>query len=54
MHANSLGIRTSNEEPVTIADRDWLQHVYAIGGTGAGKTTWLESLMAQDLAAGRG
>jgi hypothetical protein len=49
-----LGYRTANGEAVTVADRDWLQHVYAIGGTGAGKTTWLESLMAEDLAARRG
>ena len=49
-----LGYRTANGEAVTVADTDWLQHVYAIGGTGAGKTTWLESLMAEDLAARRG
>jgi len=49
-----LGYRTANGEPVTVADRDWLQHVYAIGATGAGKTTWLEGLMAADLAARRG
>jgi hypothetical protein len=48
-----LGYRTANDEPITIADRDWRHHAYAIGGTGAGKTTWLESLMADDLAAGR-
>ncbi len=49
-----LGYRIANGEPVTVADRDWLQHVYAIGGTGSGKTTWLESLMAGDLTEGRG
>jgi hypothetical protein len=49
-----LGYRIANGEPVTVADRDWLQHAYAIGGTGSGKTTWLESLMAADLSAGRG
>jgi putative transposase len=49
-----LGKRTSNEEPVTISNLDWRLRTYAIGGTGTGKTTWLESLMAQDLAAGRG
>jgi hypothetical protein len=41
-------------EAITVADKDWLQHVYAIGGTGAGKTTWLETLMADDLTARRG
>jgi DNA helicase HerA-like ATPase len=49
-----LGKRTSNEEPVTVSDLDWRHHSYAIGGTGTGKTTWLESLMAQDLSQGRG
>jgi len=48
------GYRMANGEPVTVADRDWLQHAYAIGGTGSGKTTWLESLMADDLSNGRG
>ncbi len=49
-----LGYRMANGEPVTVADRDWLQHAYAIGGTGSGKTTWLESLMAADLSQRRG
>ena len=49
-----LGYRIANNEAITVADPDWRQHVYAIGGTGAGKTTWPESLMAADLTAGRG
>ena len=49
-----LGYRLANDEPVTIADSDWLQHAYALGGTGSGKTTWLESLMSADLSARRG
>ena len=49
-----LGYRLANDEPVTVDDRDWRQHAYAIGGSGSGKTTWLESLMADDIAAGRG
>jgi hypothetical protein len=49
-----LGYRKANGEAITVADKDWLQHVYAIGGTGAGKTTWLEGLMADDLTARRG
>ena len=44
----------ANGEAVTVADKDWLQHAYALGGTGSGKTTWLESLMAADLAERRG
>ena len=49
-----LGYRIANGEPITVAARDWLQHAYAIGGTGSGKTTWLESLMAADLTTRRG
>lgn len=49
-----LGFRIANGEAVTVADRDWLQHAYALGGTGSGKTTWLESLMAADLVERRG
>jgi len=49
-----LGYRMANGEPVTIANRDWLQHAYAVGGTGSGKTTWLESLMAADIMDRRG
>ncbi|MGO8738129.1 type IV secretory system conjugative DNA transfer family protein [Rhodoblastus sp.] len=44
----------ANGEPVTVGDNDWRQHAYAIGGTGSGKTTWLESLMAADLSERRG
>jgi hypothetical protein len=50
----TLGYRSANGEPITVAAHDWRHHAYAIGGTGAGKTTWLESLIAADLAAGRG
>jgi ABC-type lipoprotein export system ATPase subunit len=49
-----LGYRLSNDEAVTIADRDWGQHLYCIGASGAGKSTFLEGLNAQDLAEGRG
>jgi hypothetical protein len=49
-----LGKRTSNEESVTVSDADCRHHTYTIGGTGTGKTTWLESLMAQDLESARG
>lgn len=37
-----------------IRQRDRLSHVYAIGKTGVGKSTLLEVLARQDLAAGRG
>jgi energy-coupling factor transporter ATP-binding protein EcfA2 len=40
--------------PFGIKQADRLSHVYVIGKTGVGKSTLLESLARQDLAAGRG
>lgn len=37
-----------------IKQRDRLSHVYVIGKTGTGKTTLLETLIRQDIEAGRG
>jgi DNA helicase HerA-like ATPase len=37
-----------------IRQRDRRSHMYVIGKTGAGKTTLLETLIVQDIAAGRG
>ena len=37
-----------------IRQRDRLQHVYVIGQTGVGKSTLLETMARQDIAAGRG
>ena len=37
-----------------IADEDRLLHCYVIGASGSGKTKFLEYLIRQDLAAGRG
>jgi hypothetical protein len=50
----TLGRRLANDEPITVSDADWRQHQYVIGASGGGKTNYLETLMAQDLAAGRG
>jgi hypothetical protein len=50
----TLGKRLANDEPITVSDADWRQHEYVIGASGSGKTNFLETLMAQDLAAGRG
>lgn len=49
-----LGRRSANNEAVTVAEADFRQHAYAIGATGSGKTTWLQSLTAADLAERRG
>ncbi len=37
-----------------IKQADRLSHIYVIGKTGVGKTTLLETLISQDIAAGRG
>lgn len=40
--------------PFGIKEADRLSHLYAIGKTGVGKSTLLELLIRQDIAAGRG
>lgn len=40
--------------PFGIRQSDRLSHIYAIGKTGVGKTTLLETLISQDIYAGRG
>jgi hypothetical protein len=50
----TLGKRLANDEPITVSDADWRQHQYVIGASGSGKTNFLETLMLQDLGAGRG
>lgn len=40
--------------PFGIKQADRLSHIYAIGKTGVGKTTLLETLITQDIKAGRG
>ena len=39
---------------IGIKQDDRLSHLYVIGKTGVGKTTLLETLIAQDIDAGRG
>jgi Helicase HerA, central domain len=50
--ANTNARRTFNTFGIKQADR--LSHMYVIGKTGVGKTTLLETLISQDIAAGRG
>lgn len=45
---------TSYGIPQHLTDYARERHIYCIGQTGAGKTTFLETLLAQDLAADRG
>jgi uncharacterized protein DUF87 len=40
--------------PFGIKESDRLSHMYAIGRTGTGKSTLLETLMRQDIAQGKG
>lgn len=40
--------------PFGIKQADRLSHIYAIGKTGAGKKTLLETLAVQDIFCGRG
>lgn len=49
--------RTNHRKPnqtFGIKQRDRLSHLYVIGKTGTGKTTLLETLITQDISAGRG
>jgi hypothetical protein len=43
-----------NERPLTLSVVDRRMHLVVIGQTGVGKSTFLRSLIAQDIAAGRG
>lgn len=41
-------------EPVRLGDEDRLRHVYLVGQTGTGKTTMLQSMLLDDIRAGKG
>ncbi len=41
-------------QPIGLYQADRLQHVYVLGKTGTGKSTLIEALAMQDIAAGRG
>lgn len=46
--------RRQHSFPFGIRQRDRLSHLYVIGQTGTGKSTLLENMIAQDIAAGQG
>ena len=52
----TFGLATDNYRrfPVSQSLRDRLQHLFIIGQTGTGKSTLIETLVTQDVAAGRG
>ena len=52
-HAVRLGLR-ADETVVTLGRDTRRRHVYAVGKTGTGKTTFLSNLMLDDLEQGRG
>jgi hypothetical protein len=51
-----LGVRDGpgEEIPVVLSPRDRRHHLYAIGKSGTGKTTFLHNLIFQDICAGHG
>jgi hypothetical protein len=51
-----LGVRDGpgEETPVVLSPRDRRHHLYAIGKSGTGKTTFLHNLIFQDICAGHG
>lgn len=55
-HGIIIGTRETwgQETPFGISGTDRRQHLYAIGRTGTGKTTFLQNLIVQDIEAGRG
>jgi len=56
-HRVSYFAHTNHRDPVRtfgIRQSDRLSHLYVIGKTGTGKTTLLETLLTQDISAGRG
>lgn len=58
-HALMLGIgsqqyHTRRKIPVVILPKHRAKHIYTIGGTGVGKTKFLENLIRQDILMGNG
>ncbi len=50
----SLGAGVSYGKPVLLSSDERARHIYTIGRTGSGKTTFLRSLALQDIYTGRG
>ena len=55
-HGLYLGLSTYRgiKRPVYISDADRQRHMYIIGKTGTGKSKFLQSLLLQDIEAGKG
>ncbi len=41
-------------QPVNVAAEDRMRHTFILGQTGTGKSTLMESMILQDMRAGRG
>ena len=44
----------SNKRQIILGDDDRMRHMYVVGQTGTGKSVFLENLVLQDMAAGKG
>ena len=53
-HSDELVIALHQGELLTLNDDARRRHLHLVGATGTGKTTLIKTLIAQDLAAGRG
>ena len=47
-------IYREEENIIRIKDDDRRRHIYCIGKTGTGKTTWIQNMALQDIIAGKG
>lgn len=47
-------IYRGEENIIRIEDDDRRRHIYCIGKTGTGKTTWMQNMALQDIIAGKG
>ena len=47
-------IYRGEESIIKIKDDDRRRHIYCIGKTGTGKTTWIQNMALQDIIAGKG
>lgn len=55
-HKLVLGLNThaGREKPVTVSNAQRLKHTHIIGATGTGKSTFLQSIICQDIQNGEG
>ena len=54
MHLGTGLVGYNSEHPIVIDPDSRARHLYCIGASGSGKTSLMENMIAQDLAAGEG